>query len=81
MEVVLCREDKCLALRDTLDLVRPLPRNLDGRLHGLSAGVHGQDHVVAEGVANLLGPDGEDVVVESSRAEGQAAGLLGQGLD
>ena len=71
---------RCTGL-DTLDLVRPLAGNLDGRLDRLGTSVHGQNHVVAEHLADLFGPAGEDIVVESARAEGQTASLVGQGLD
>lgn len=81
MEVLGGSKDEGLVLRNTLDLVCPLASNLDGSLDGLSTGAHGQTHVVAENLLDLLGPLGEDIVVESARAEGEAAGLLSQGLD
>lgn len=81
MEVIEGGEDQCFALRHVLHLVSPLPRNLDGSLYSLCAGVHGQRHVIAKHLLHLLGPDGEDIVVECARGQGQTAGLLGQGLD
>lgn len=74
-------KDQCLALLNALDLVSPLAGNLDGRLGSLSAGVHGQHHVVAEDVADLLGPLGEHIVVEGSRAQRQTGGLVDESLD
>ena len=81
MEIVVCAKDQRLALGHLLDLISPLAGDLDGRLDRLGARVHGEDHVEAEGVADLLGPDGEDVIVEGARTEGDAASLLGKGLD
>lgn len=81
MEVVDGGKDQRLVLLDALDLVSPLAGNLNGSLDGLGAGVHGQDHVVAEHGADLLSPLGEDIIVESARAESETAGLLGDNLD
>lgn len=66
MEVLSSAKDQCLALFNTLDLVSPLTGNLDSSLSGLGTSVHGQHHVVAEDAADLLGPLGEDIVVEGS---------------
>ena len=81
MEVVLGAEDQSLALLDALDLVRPLPGNLDGRLDCLGASVHRQHHIIPKHLLHLLGPLGKDIVVERARAEGQSARLLGERLD
>lgn len=81
MKVLGDAEDQGLALLNALDLVCPLAGNLDGRLGGLGTGVHGQHHVVAEDVADLFGPLGEDIVVEGARAQGQARGLVDESLD
>src|SRR4051794_2476200 len=81
MEVLLHREDQCLVLWNTLDLVPPLARNLDGRLYGLGARVHGEQHVEAEELGGVFGEAGEDIVVEGAAAERQARGLLRQRLD
>ena len=76
MEVIRGAEDQGLALGHLFDLVGPLPRNLDSRLDGLGARVHGQHHVVAKGLPDLLGPDGEDVIVKGPRAQRQPPYLL-----
>lgn len=68
-------------LWDALDLIAPLPRNLHRGFDRLRAGVHRQDHVVAEELGDILGEPRKDIVVECSRAEGQPLGLLRQGLD
>lgn len=81
MEVLRSSKDESLIGRDTLDLVSPLAGELDGRLDSLSTSVHGQNHVVAKHLVDLLSPLGEDIVVEGAGAEGQTAGLLGEGLD
>lgn len=81
MKVVESREDQSLSFGHLLDLVCPLARNLDGRLYRLSTGVHGKHHVIAEQLLHLLRPDGEDVVVECARGQGQPPSLLSEGLD
>jgi hypothetical protein len=45
VEVLLCGEDPGLVLRNALDLVSPLARNLDSGLYSLSTSVHGQNHL------------------------------------
>lgn len=81
MEVLLGSKDQSLVGRNALDLVCPLPGDLDGSLDGLGARVHGESHVVAEHGVDLFGPLGEDIVVEGTGAEGEPAGLLGESLD
>nr|POE63625.1 hypothetical protein CFP56_04528 [Quercus suber] len=81
VEVLLQTKDPRLVRRDALDLVCPFPRNLDGRLDRFRASVHGQHHLEPCHGRDLLGKLGEDIVVEGSTAQGQAGGLLGQGLD
>lgn len=81
MEVLRNTKDPGFVLGNALDLVGPLASKLDGRLDSLGTSTHGQTHVVAKDVANLLGPLGEDIVVESARAQGEAASLLGESLD
>lgn len=81
MEVIRCAKHTGLALGHSLDLVSPLTGNLDGGLDGLGTRVHGQYHVIAEGIADFLGPNGEDVIVECARSECDSASLLGKGLD
>lgn len=62
-------------------LVSPLARELHGSLDGLSTSVHGEDHLEAQEVGDVLGKDGEDVIVKSAAGESAAAGLLREGLD
>jgi len=81
MEVLLHRKDQCLILRNALDFVTPLARNLNGRLHRLGARVHGKYHVEAEELGGIFGEAGEDIIVEGATAERQPRCLLGQGLD
>lgn len=80
VKVIRCSKDERLALGHTLDLVRPLARNLDGCLDRFGSGIHGQNHVVAENMANLLRPFGKDIIVKSARRQRQTLGLLAQGL-
>lgn len=81
MEVVGDTEDKSLVLLNSLDFVSPLSGNLDSSLGGLYTSVHGQNHLVAKDLTNLLSPLREDIVVESSRRQSKTASLLSQGLD
>ena len=55
MEVTLHAEHYGLALLNTLLLVGPLTRELDGRFDGLSTSVHWQYHIVFEQGCYLLG--------------------------
>jgi hypothetical protein len=81
MEVLLHGEDQGLILWNTLNLVSPFARNLDGCFDGLGTCVHGKDHVKAKQLGRILGEAGEDIIVEGTTAECQARRLLGQGLD
>ncbi len=81
MKVLRDTQHDSLVLRDTFNLIPPLPRNLNRRLDRLSAGIHRQDHIKAEELGDELGEAGEDVVVEGARRQRQPAGLFGQGLD
>lgn len=81
MKVLRHRQDQGLVLGNALCLVAPLSRNLDGRLDGLCARVHGQDHVEAKRLGDDLGKARKDIIVKGSRAQGQGAGLVDEGLD
>ena len=82
MEVALADDDLGLVLRDALDLVAPLPGRLDGRLDRLGAGVHGQDLVFAGDLAQQLGKKWPSLsLLKSPRGQGDAVGLLLEGLD
>ncbi len=81
MEVFGDTEHHGLVLRDALDLVAPLARNLDGRLDRFRARVHRQDHLEPEQFRHELCESGEHIVVEGAAAERQPRGLLGQDLD
>lgn len=81
MEVFCDGEDQCLILRDAFDFVAPLACDLDGRLDSFSTSVHWEDHIEAKQFGGILCKSREDIVIECSAAEGQARGLLSQGLD
>jgi hypothetical protein len=81
MEVLLDGKDQSLVLRNTLDLVPPLSRNLDGGFDSLSTSVHGEDHVETEQLRGILSEAWEHIVVECATAECQSRCLFGQGLD
>ena len=76
MEVLLCREDPSLVLRNALDLITPLTGDLDTGLDRLRTGVHGQDHVEAKVLGHELGKTGKDIVVEGTGTESQTGGLI-----
>jgi hypothetical protein len=81
VEVVLRTQDDRLVLRDLFDLVTPLSGDLDSSLDRLRTGVHGEDHVEPEELGDNLGELGEDIIIKSARAEGQARGLLNERSD
>lgn len=81
MEVLLYGEDQSLVLRNALDLVTPLARNLDCCLDCLRSSVHWEDHVKAKELGRVLSEAWEHIVVECPTAEGQSRCLLGQCLD
>ncbi len=64
-----------------LDQVAPFAHGLDGGLHRLRAGVHGQDHLLAGQFGQFFGEQGPAVVEERPRGEGQDVGLVLQRLD
>ena len=66
---------------DPLDLVPPLPRNLDRRLDRLRAGVHRQHHVKAKHARDKVGKARKDIVVEGAAAQRQAGRLVGEHPD
>jgi hypothetical protein len=72
MEILLHRKHQSLILRYALNLVSPLPRNLNGRLDSLRACVHGQNHIESKHARRELGEAGEDIVVEGATAERQS---------
>jgi hypothetical protein len=80
MEVLLHTEHKCLVMRNSLHFVSPLPRDFDSGLYSLSTSVHGQHHVKSKRLRDKLGESWENIVVESSAAEGQSGSLLCQGF-
>ena len=80
VEVALRHDDLALGIGDALDVVAPLARGLDGGLHRLRPAIHGQRLVEAGERAQLLQQDGQAVVAEGPRGEGQLAGLGDQGL-
>lgn len=76
MEVVFADDDLGLAFGDALDLVAPLAGDLERRLDGLGAGVHGQNHLEAGELGKLLVEERELVVAEGARGKGDALGLF-----
>ena len=79
VEVVGADDDLGLIFRHALDLVGPLAGELEGGLDGLGAGVHGQGHVEAGEVVDLLVEERELVVAEGARGQGDALRLLEHG--
>lgn len=81
VEILLHTEHKSLVMRNSLDFVSPFPRDFDSGLYSLSTSVHGKHHVKSECLRDKFGEPWENIVVESSAAEGQSGGLLCQGFD
>lgn len=81
MKIPLGTEHDRLPTRYALAHIRPLPRQLDRRLDGLGAGVHGEDHVVAEHLRDGAGELAEEGVVEGAGGEGEFLGLGDEGGD
>lgn len=81
MEVVLSTQDNGLVLWDALNLVSPLPGDLDTSLHSLRTGVHRQDHVKTKELGDKLRKPGENVIVEGAGTKSQSRGLFNQRFD
>ena len=81
MEVAVADDDLSLAIGHALDLVAPLARNLDRGLNRLRARVHGEGHVVAQQVAQLLAERPQLVVAERARGKRGLFGLFHHGVD
>jgi hypothetical protein len=81
MEVFLDTKHQRLIVWNALDFVTPLPRNLNCCFHRFSTCVHWEHHVKSKHLRDELGEFGEDIVVESSTAQGQSGRLLNQCLD
>ena len=80
-EVALGHDDLRTAFGNALDLVAPLARGLQRRLHGFGAGVHRQRARHAGGLAQALQEGAEPVGVEGARGDGQALRLCRQRLN
>lgn len=81
MEVARRAEDDRLVVGDALLFVCPLAGELEGGLHGLRTSVHGEYHVVAKHVGDLLREPAEYRVVEGARRQGKLLCLLNEGGD
>ena len=76
VEVALAGDDLGLIVRDALDRVAPLSGGLQRRLHRLGAGVHGERHVHAGEVVQVLAEQGQLVVAERARRQRHALRLV-----
>ena len=81
VKVLLDGKDQSLVLRDALDLVAPLPCNLDGSLDSFGTSVHWQNHLEAQHSSDRLCETWKHIVVKSTRAEGEPRGLVAKSLD
>lgn len=81
MEIPLDAQHDRFAVGDALPLISPLPSELQSRLHGLRASVHGQNHVVPEEGSDLPGEPAKDGVVERAGRKRELLGLFNQGGD
>ncbi len=75
MKIVRENNDLGLSLGHALDLIAPLARDLDGGLHRLRAGVHGQDFGRLSQRAQLLAERSKLIVTEGARCERQPGRL------
>src|SRR5208337_1669397 len=80
VEIVGARNDLGLIVRNALDLVPPLAGGLDRGLHSFRSGVHGQRHIEAGKLMQLLEEQRQLVVTESARSERDFVRLLHQGV-
>src|SRR5262249_27420633 len=78
VEIVGTGDDLGPVFRDTLDLIAPFTRDLDGGFHRFGARIHGQNLVRMGSGAELLAEQRELVVHEGSRGDSEPRSLLGQ---
>lgn len=81
MEVARGAEDDGLAFGDAFLLIRPLAREFERGFNSFSPSVHGQDHVIAEKVGDLLREAAEHGVVERARRQRELLRLLDESSD
>ena len=82
MEIVFANNDLLLAVFHAFDLGAPAAGSLQSGLNGLGAGVHGQNHVLAGGMAQGFIKIAQDGVVESAAGQSYFIQLiLGRGHD
>ena len=80
VKIVGADDDFGFAVRNAFDLVAPLAGGLDGGLHRLGAGVHGQRHVEAGQLVEFLVEQRQLIVAESARGQRDLVRLLDHGL-
>ncbi len=76
MKVVLANDDLRLILGHILDLIAPLPGDLDGGLDGLRPAVHGKHLVRVRQLAQIPVEQPELVVTKGPRCQGQLLTLV-----
>lgn len=81
MKVIFHAQHNSFSLSNALDLIRPLPSDLDTSLDGLSTSVHRQHHIISKVLRDKLGEFRENIIVEGARAQRQRRGLLNEYLD
>ena len=82
MEIVFANDDLLLAVFHALDFRAPAAGCLQSSLHGFGAGVHGQHHVLAGGMAQSFIEIAQDGVVESAAGQSDFIQLVfGRGHD
>ena len=81
MEVPCHAQHDGLTVFDTLRLICPLAREFERGFNSLRPSVHGQDHVIAEKVGDLLREAAEHRVVERARRQRELLRLLDESRD
>ena len=81
MEIIGAHDDFGFAFGNAFDRVTPLTSSLDGSLHRLGAGIHGQGHIEAGEIVEFLIEQRELIVAEGTRGERDLVGLVSQSFE
>lgn len=76
MEVTFHAENNCFVLWNPFLQIGPFPREFYPCLNCLGTRIHGEDHVEAKELSNLLSIAPKDGIVEGARRERELLSLL-----